>query len=342
MTKERRTTLKDIATAVGCSSGLVSYVLNGRGDEMRISKAMQQRVIDTAREMKYQSNVYAKSIREGVEYSPMFTFFWPYQLNTNLLNACFAGLHEVQHTAQFEFAIVLQMYETHQLYQYQKYMQANRTNGALVFCASENDRKFLEETHLPIPTVCLNDQFANQSCAYLDRVKLSSQVADLILQAGYQSVGLLGGWIYPHHRLQARLITEALRPHGIYISQSCFQERPISENSGAEVIHLLLAEAKKPPQLIVSLSDRVARGANYALQQAGFLCPSDVSILVMSDRYRRQESSFIDWSVVQFPIDKMCSWAINKLLKADSCLEPQIESREFAAEFFLKDHFFMK
>ena len=68
MTKERRTTLKDIATAVGCSSGLVSYVLNGRGDEMRISKAMQQRVIDTARQMKYHSNIHAKSIREGVEY----------------------------------------------------------------------------------------------------------------------------------------------------------------------------------------------------------------------------------------------------------------------------------
>ena len=341
MTKERRTTLKDIATAVGCSSGLVSYVLNGRGDEMRISKAMQQRVIDTARQMKYQSNIHDKSIREGVEYSPMFTFFWPYQVNTNLLNACFAGLHEVQRISQFEFAIVLQLYETHQLYRYQKYMQANRTNGALIFCASETDRQFLEETHLPIPTVCLNEKIEMHSCTYLDRVKLSNQVADLILQAGYRSVGLLGGWTYPKHRLQARLITEALRPHGIYISQSCFVEKPLSEQSGAEMIQVLLKEARKPPQLIVSLSDRVARGANYALQQAGYFCPSDVNILVMSDRYRRQESSFINWSVIQLPIDKMCSWSINKLLKSAGCVEPQIEAREFDAEFFLQDHFFI-
>ena len=157
-----------------------------------------------------------------------------------------------------EFAIVLQLYETHQLYRYQKYMQANRTNGALIFCASETDRQFLEETHLPIPTVCLNEKIEMHSCTYLDRVKLSNQVADLILQAGYRSVGLLGGWTYPKHRLQARLITEALRPHGIYISQSCFVEKPLSEQSGAEMIQVLLKEARKPPQLIVSLSDRVA------------------------------------------------------------------------------------
>lgn len=47
--------VKQIAEHLGLSSGTVSIVLNGRGDELRISKETQKIVLDTAREMNYQS-----------------------------------------------------------------------------------------------------------------------------------------------------------------------------------------------------------------------------------------------------------------------------------------------
>ena len=47
--------VKQIAEHLGLSSGTVSIVLNGRGDELRISRETQKMVLDTAREMNYQS-----------------------------------------------------------------------------------------------------------------------------------------------------------------------------------------------------------------------------------------------------------------------------------------------
>lgn len=55
--------VKQIAEHLGLSSGTVSIVLNGRGDELRISKETQKIVLDTAREMNYQSGKNQKKIR---------------------------------------------------------------------------------------------------------------------------------------------------------------------------------------------------------------------------------------------------------------------------------------
>ena len=49
--------IKQIAERVGMSQSTVSIVLNGRGDEMRISKESQQRILETAREMNYHPNI---------------------------------------------------------------------------------------------------------------------------------------------------------------------------------------------------------------------------------------------------------------------------------------------
>ena len=45
--------IKQIAERVGLSPSTVSIVLNGRGDEMRISKESQRRVLEAAKEMSY-------------------------------------------------------------------------------------------------------------------------------------------------------------------------------------------------------------------------------------------------------------------------------------------------
>ena len=52
MRKEESTVqIKQIAEAAGFSQSTVSIVLNGRGDEMRISQATPQRIISIARAM---------------------------------------------------------------------------------------------------------------------------------------------------------------------------------------------------------------------------------------------------------------------------------------------------
>lgn len=58
----KRVSLKDIATQVGVSSALVSYVLNGKNIG-RINKAVAQKIRDTARDLNYRTNQIARSLK---------------------------------------------------------------------------------------------------------------------------------------------------------------------------------------------------------------------------------------------------------------------------------------
>ena len=57
--------MKDIANRAGVSSTTVSFVLNGRSDETRISEETRTRVLAAAEEMGYRSNHLARAMRTG-------------------------------------------------------------------------------------------------------------------------------------------------------------------------------------------------------------------------------------------------------------------------------------
>ncbi|NUQ70284.1 MAG: LacI family DNA-binding transcriptional regulator [Chthonomonadales bacterium] len=63
----RRTTIRDIAAAVGASPATVSKVLTGRGDSL-ISDTMRQRIRESARELGYSPNLAARALVTGRTY----------------------------------------------------------------------------------------------------------------------------------------------------------------------------------------------------------------------------------------------------------------------------------
>ncbi len=63
--KEKRTSLNDIAKALGVSKATVSFVLNGKGDKFNISKKKQELIKAKAEELSYVPNFFAKSLRQG-------------------------------------------------------------------------------------------------------------------------------------------------------------------------------------------------------------------------------------------------------------------------------------
>lgn len=61
----KRTSLNDIARQVGVSKTLVSFVLNGKAKEFRISDEICRKVTEVARELNYQPNRLAQGLRTG-------------------------------------------------------------------------------------------------------------------------------------------------------------------------------------------------------------------------------------------------------------------------------------
>lgn len=65
MSSLKKTSIKDIAEAVGVSPALVSFVLNGKRKEHRVGEETARRILKTAKELNYQPNLAAKSLRSG-------------------------------------------------------------------------------------------------------------------------------------------------------------------------------------------------------------------------------------------------------------------------------------
>jgi len=62
----KRVSQKDIAKIVGVSTALVSYVLNGKGKEKRIGEELAKKIHQTAKDLNYQPNEIARSLKNGL------------------------------------------------------------------------------------------------------------------------------------------------------------------------------------------------------------------------------------------------------------------------------------
>lgn len=61
----KKKSIKDIAQELGFSKTTVSFVLNNKGDEKKISKETQNKILEYVRQVNYQPNQIAKSLKEG-------------------------------------------------------------------------------------------------------------------------------------------------------------------------------------------------------------------------------------------------------------------------------------
>lgn len=61
----KKVSLETISKELGVSKTLVSFVLNGKGDEMKISQTMQEKVLAKAKELNYKGNPMARALRTG-------------------------------------------------------------------------------------------------------------------------------------------------------------------------------------------------------------------------------------------------------------------------------------
>ena len=70
-------TIYDIAKISGTSAATVSYVLNGRGEEKRISKPTQEKILAAAERLNYRPNPTARQLKTVQNPGIRIAAFWP-------------------------------------------------------------------------------------------------------------------------------------------------------------------------------------------------------------------------------------------------------------------------
>lgn len=282
-------TLADVARAAGVSSPTASLVLSGRGDELRISPPVQERVRAAAAELSYRPNIVSIGLRKGK--TRTLGLVSDTVATSQLAGDMIKGAIEAARDQGF----MLFIGETE---------GDEATEGALleamldrqvdgIILTSMYTRTRVVPSLLDrVPTVLLNTVPVGATRApsvIPDEYTAGRDAAQLLLDAGHREIHLIGagpgpddvppGTVAGIERLAG--IRDALRDAGAVPASGHLCEDWLPP-LGWQATQDLLQRFPRP-RAIICFNDRLAFGAYQALHEAGLTIPDDVSIVSFDD-----------------------------------------------------------
>lgn len=339
MKKRGPTLITEIAEHLGLSPGTVSIVLNGRGDAMRISKATQQRVIEAAKEMNYQPNIYARRLRSsGNEQAcRVIAIFWAKEFADDIMGRFFGGLQQAVKDKEYKVEFTIRLYDTDRLSDCKDIMTSLRFSGIIACGVSDKDAEFLNSNKFDLPVVILNRNEQKYHSVYVNDYEIGKSVSRLFSTRNHKQVGLVSVKRRLHGASLRHLgFVENCKRHDIEIKPEWIQDADGRDAvSGYEATQRILHGKEKPTAIFVMSFGQVL-GTVQACKEAGLSIPNDIEVLSYgdSDMFQYMSPSI---SSVHIPIELFASNTLNLLILV---IENRIEmpmSRMLLAEYTFRE-----
>jgi LacI family transcriptional regulator len=277
-----------VARAAGVSQTAASYVLSGRGAEMRISSEAEARVRAAALEAGYRPNGVSRSLRTGTSQTVGF-------VSDTVATTAFAGhliwgaldaarerdhllfIAESEGDAELEHQLIAAMHD--------------RGVDGIVLASMYTRAIPVPAPLMEGPAVLLNAVAASESTipsVVPDETEAGRAVARALLSSGHTAgICLIGaappdtapdGSLAAVQRLQG--IVDVMHAAGVQIAAAaaCPDWQPAN---GLEATRAVLSELT--PSALICFNDRLAIGAYQALEDAGLDVPADVSVISFDD-----------------------------------------------------------
>ena len=281
--------MSDIAQRAGVSSSTVSFVLNDRHEEARISEATRQKVLSAAQDMGYRTNHGARAMRTG---------------NTRMIGVVGGNLaHEqvgamikgvVEEFEMHDYTIkLLKLPQDGSLESVQEVFKRSselRLQGAIAIHISAQAIEAFETEarNYKYPLLLLDTRAPNGVLPEVISDDESGVAAAMrhLVELGHRRIALISGHgcdvIVPARR-QAFL--DALRSHGLsapenYLQYGDFTLREPSLNAAHALLSLPPDER---PTAILCMGDLIAMAAIQAASQLNLRVPRDLSIVGFAD-----------------------------------------------------------
>jgi LacI family transcriptional regulator len=285
----RRVTLAEVAKLAGVSPTTASFVLSGRGQEMRISRDVEERVLKTAKKVQYRPNILSVALRTGTTRTIGF-------VSDTVATSRFAGeLIKGALEAARERGVMLFIGETEgdpQLERQLVQAMYDRQVDGIILAAMYTRAIALPKGLTTAPAVLLNALSKRPSplpSVLPDETKAGRAAARVLLEAGHRDgIHLIGagpgnrdvppGSVAAVERLEG--IRTTLAEAGVKVScgRLCREWEP---QAGLAATRDLLETAR--PGALICFNDRLALGAYQALADAGLSVPTDVSVVSFDD-----------------------------------------------------------
>lgn len=330
------TGIRTVAEQAGVSIGTVSKILNPTSSaNIRVSAETREKVLATANRLGYRPSYGAKLLRGERTHTIGFAVTLPGDHNdTYLSNYSFRLLNGIGREASRRHYQVLLI----QGEDYRYYMDVKRIDALILigFPLDDNPladqmRAFFEHLNAGnYPYVVINNQLPGVTAAGIgvDNRSGMRQIADLIRQRQYKSVGFIGELTknpQRHHVERIRYLQEYLAGSGCSfddnrILNGCGRGIPevprigrYSHEDGRVGLHFLQAR-NLMPRCIVCGNDDIATGLLQAARAEKIRIPEDLAIIGFDDD---ENSSYQEpaLTTVHQPLEEFGRLAVSHLLK---------------------------
>ena len=275
--KPRRVSIKDIAKEVGVSPALVSFVLNGKQKQYRVSDQMAEKIRDAVKRLDYKPNGFAKSLREGTNNTIGV-------IVSDISNPFFANMvKNIETTAEDKGYLALfasSDENADKLANLLDRMLSKEVEGVIVVPCEGSEDTIRTLVDKRIPTVLLDryipDLRTNYVC--LDNKKAAYEATEVLIKRGHSKIGLIR-YDLKLSNMQGRMegYMEAMNNYGLkeyakiqHVSMDSL------EKSCAKTLNKLISEGYKS---IVCATNSITVACLHCIQELKLNIPEDIDIM---------------------------------------------------------------
>ena len=283
---KRKVTMRDVARAANVSQSTVSRILNPSSakSDVTISEETQDKVLAVVKELGYQPNQYARSLRGQKNHVIAM-------LIGDIGNPFYHPMVRAVQDVAFQYHYSVMVANSDHLREKEmlfcESLLRRPVDGAIIVpwhLTADDLRNLIDRTGMAVSVLGNHIQLPDVDVVYAEDAKASyDAVRWLIEQRGHQRIGM----ICANHKYSATIhrhggFQQAMKEAGLTVPPEYVVEGDWSVESGRRAISALLA-LPAPPTAVFAASDTMAIGALDAAEKLNYRVPEDIAIIGFDD-----------------------------------------------------------
>jgi len=318
----KRTSIADIAKKLNVSKTLVSMVLNGHGDKNGISRETQKRVMETAKKLNYQPNLFARGLRLGKSNTLGL-------IVADISNAFYSkisrGIEDNASKYGYNLMICSSDEKEDKELRLIQMLKERQVDGLIISSTLSKHEAILRLKKENYPFVLIDRYFPQIKTNYVivDNYKGAFDAVEHLIKLGYDKIAQIT--ISPAHitslKERTRGYHDALKKYNLRYNKTFNREIPFGNIR--DRVYNEIRELIMPPNNVRALfvaNNNLAIACMESINEMNLRIPQDIA-LVSFDDINVFKFCYPPVTSIAQPVDKICEEAVKMLVN-------EIESSE--------------
>lgn len=333
---KKKTSLKDIAKKVGVSTATVSYVLS-KGKESKVSAEVSKKVKEAAKELNYQPNQIAKSLKSGKTFTIGL-------IVADISNPFFANIARIieDEAAKLNYTVIFGSSDekSEKSWDLIQFLSNRQVDGFIIAPTenSEDQINYLKEQNIPF--VLIDRCFPNINCnsVTIDNFKAAYEAVNRLIEGGSTKIGIIAysNSLY-HMKERVRGYKTAMNDNELEFVNEWLHEIVFSDiQTGVQnAINTLLQKHPTVEAIFFATNTLAVHGLKY-LDSLKMKVGKDIAV-VSFDEGEAFDFYYCPLTIVKQPLNALAENSVEILIKKINdfdteekqvCLEAELIIRE--------------